>query len=530
MGSPVSQPIVNIQLLAAQTVDTFKDRRNLIVGQTGVGGTASDKVLVQDVHLLTDDQLITQFGNDHLYGSIVQWRSAVDVTGGGIIPKLDVIPVAPNGSGVAATSEIDFSGTATEDGTYTIAIVDEDKFDLILTVTSGDTATEVGDALDVAILALTNEPFTSANSTGTVTITATDVGTIGNFYGLRLAGVIAGLTTTVTGWASGATNPTLTDSLDAIEGLRYTGLAWPEGWNTDIDIPVDNFDARFNSSNAILDGVVFGGSSDTSTNNKSLVSTLNSQSLVFMGNNKVANALDKGPAILQPADWAAAYFMGVRAKRLSTGAQIADLLISPQGLDATGGPSLASLAYHNTPMVDMPVTLPADQYTSTEQLELRDEGFTIFGVNVAGNTMLMGDVVTTRTTDSAGNDNDSFLYLNYVDTGSVCREIIFATLKAAYPQSRLTEGDLIAGRSIENAASIKEQLMQIYEFLAELVLVQAGEAATSFFRDNTTVTVSLVDRLVTIVGPLPIVTQIGVINYNLSLSFTTGSTGLQLTA
>lgn len=530
MGSPISQPIVNIQLLAAQVVDTFKDRRNIIVGQNGVGGTAVDKVLVQDVHLLTDDELITQFGNDHLYGSIISWRSAVDVDGGGIIPQLDVIPVTANGGGVAATSIIGFTGTATEDGTYTIGIVDEEKFQIILTVTSGDTATVIGDALDAAILALTNEPFTSANSTGTVTITATDVGTIGNFYGLRLAGEIAGVTTAVTGWTGGATNPTLTDSLDAIEGLRYTGLAWPEGWNTDIDVPKDEFDSRFNSANAILDGVVFGGSSDTAANNTTLVSTLNSQSLVFMGNNKVSNTLDKGPVILQPADWVAAYFMGVRSKRLSTGALIADLLITPQGLDATGGPSLASLAYHNTPLIDTPVTLPAEQYTSTEQLELRDEGFTVYGVNVAGNTMLMSDVVTTRTTTSAGTDNDSFLYLNYVDTGSVCREIIFNTLKAAYPQSRLTEGDLIAGRAIENAASIKEQLMQIYDFLAGLALTQAGEAATSFFRDNTTVEVVLVDRLVTIVGPLPIVTQIGVINYNLSLSFTTGSTGLQLTA
>ena len=336
-----------------------------------------------------------------------------------------------------------------------------------------------------------------------------------------------------TGWTGGATNPTLTDSLDAIDGLRYTGLSWPEGWSivsADLDIPVDDFDARFNASNNILDGVVFVGHSDTVANQKTFVSTRNSQSLVVMGNNKLAATLNKGPVILQPADWVASYFMGVRAKRLATGAQIADLIVSPRGLDATGGPALASLAYHNTPLADAPVTLPANQYSSTEQIELRDEGVTVYGVNVAGNEMIMSDVVTTRTTDDSANSNDSFLYLNFVDTGSVCREIIFTTLKSAYAQSRLTEGDLVDGRSIENAASVKEQLMQIYKFLADNVLVQAGNEATSFFRENTSVTVSLVDRLVTIEGPLPIVTQIGTINYNLSLSFTTGSTGLGLTA
>jgi phage tail sheath gpL-like len=529
MGSPVSQPIVNIQLLAAQTVDTFADRRALIVGQTGVGGTAVDKALVESVHNLPDSTIQALFGTDHLYGMINSYRSAVNVQGGGIIPQLDVISVAPNVSGVAATSVVTFTGPATADGILNFAIVDEDLYSFKVNVTDTDTPTIIGDAFVAAVTALTNAPFTAVNASGTVTITANDVGEIGNKYALKYSGQVGGVGVTLTGWTGGATNPTLTDSLDAIEGLRYTGITWPEGWEDDIEVPADLLSNRFNVSNGIEDGVVFLGRSDTAANQQTFVSTLNNQSLVVMGNNVIDSDTQKGSVIVQPADWGAAYFMGVRAKRLSTGAQIADLLINPKGLDATGGPSLASLAYHNTPLADMPVTLPADQYTSTEQIELRDAGVTVFGVNRAANFMIMSDVVTTRTTDNAGNDNNSFLYLNYVDTGSVCREIIFNTLKAAYPQSRLTEGDLIDRRSIENAASIKEQLLQIYAFLANLALVQAGDSATAFFRENTNVDVSLVDRLVTIDGPLPIVTQIGTINYNLSISFTIGASGLELT-
>lgn len=529
MGSPISQPLVTIQLLAAQIVDTFKDRRNLIIGQTGLGGTAVDKALITDVHLMTDAQLITIFGNDYLYGEIVAWRTAVNVVGGGIIPVLDVISVSPNGGGTAATSIFTFTGTATAAGEFVFSIVDEGSFTINLTIPDTTTATQAGDLLVTAIGELTNEPFTAVNVAGAVTVTATDVGTVGNSYGLKVSGLTAGLSIATTGWTGGATNPSFTDVLDNIQGIRYTGLLWPEAWSDDLDPIVAAFDLRFNASNNIQDGVIFTGLSATVADAKTFVSTRNSQSLVVMGNSVVDVALNRGPVILRPADYVASEFMAIRAKRLATGAQIGNLVISPKGLDATGGAALASLAYHNTPLAQTPVTSPSIQYTETEQIELRDDGFTVYGVNTEINGMLMSDVVTTRTTDGSGNANDSFLFLNFVDTGSVSREIIFRTLKAAYPQSRLTDGDLIAGRSIENEGSIKEQLMQIYAFLATLVLVQAGSVATAFFADNTSVTIILSGRQVTIEGPLPIVTQIGKIDYNLSLIFNITGNGLELT-
>jgi hypothetical protein len=143
--------------------------------------------------------------------------------------------------------------------------------------------------------------------------------------------------------------------------------------------------------------------------------------------------------------------------------------------------------------------------------------------------MIMGPVVTTWLTDAGGNANVSFSYLNYVDTGSACREIFYNVLKSTYAQSRLTDGDLIAGRSMANAESIKAELLRIYRVLAGLALTQAGREAESYFNTNTDVTVSLADRLVTITGPLPIVTQLGTINYSLQLSFTIEGTGTQIT-
>lgn len=532
MGSPTSNPRVNIQLLAAAQVDAFADRRNLIVGQKGVGGTATTKVLVQNVHLLTDTAIATQFGTGEMYFRILEWKAGAQVSDGGIIPVLDVIPV-DEVSGTAASCTLTFTGTATADGSFTVSVVDEDRFDVIVPVASGDTPTVIAAAVDAAFDLIAIKPFTTAPVAGVLTFTAADSGTSGNFFGNKITGVATTVVPVFTAWASGATDPVVTDIFDVIDGRRYTGVSWPEYWKADLDVPKDEFDARFNVSNGILDGVVFHGRSETFANAQTAVSTLNSQSLVLVGNNTVTGDTQNGPAILTPPDWQAAFFMAIRAKRLTTGAQIADLIIAQNApRDATGGPSLASLPYFNTALNDAPVTVSADLYSSTEQITLENDGFTHYGVNIAGNTMIMGPVVTTFTTDAGGNPNDSFHYLNFVDTGSVCREIIFNTLRAVYAQSRLTEGDLIQGRSIENPASIKQQLMSIYRFLADLVLVQAGTEAETFFSDNTTVEItggSLSNRGVTINGVLPIVTQLGTIDYNLSLAFTIGQTGTTIT-
>lgn len=526
MGTVTSNPKVNIQLLPAALVDAFDDRRDIIFGQIGATGTAVDGALNVDVHTLTTAEIKTLFGSDtFLTNQILAWLSSNEA-----YSPLDVIGKDPAGGGVAATGVITFGGTATTDGEFLVTFVDEEQYQVTVAVTSGDTATQIGDTLVAAIGALTDPVFSAANAIGVVTATAKDVGTIGNDYGIKVEGVVPGVTVALTAWTGGATDPTLTGILDPIDGIRYTGAMWPEAWNANLSIIKDELDDRFNASNAILDGVVFHGLTDTFANIKTAIASENSQSVVFMGAPKLALTDHVGPAILRPADWVAAEFAGIRARRLTTDAPIADFIISTSGgLDAFGGPSLASLPYFNTPLADTPVTSPANLFSSVEQNELEDAGFTVYGVNSAKNFMIMGPAVTNWTTDKGGNPNASFKYLNYVDTGSACREIFFRVLKSTFAQSRLTEGDLIAGRSMANAESIKAELLRIYRVLSTLALTQAGREAESFFSQQTAVTVSLAGRKATINGPLPIVTQLGLINYSLQLAFTIEGTGTQIT-
>lgn len=525
MGSVTSNPRVNVSLLPAAIVSAYNDRRSLICGQIGSSGTAVDGALNVDVHTLTTAQIKTLFGDDtFLTNQILAWINA-----NGSYSPLDVIgkdPVAGN----AATGVVTFTGTATSDGTLYISFVDEEQYQVTVEVSNTDTADTVGTALATAIGNLTDPVFSVANVSGVVTATAKDSGTLGNKYGIKVEGSVPGITVALTAWSGGSGDPTLTSILDPISGIRYTGILWPEAWSANLSIPQTELETRFNASNTIMDGTVFCGLSDTYANIISTLSTENSKCTVRMGAPKLALSAHVGPAILKPADWVAAEFEGIRARRLTTDAPIADYIISTSGgLDAFGGPSLASLPYFNTPLSDTPVTASTYLFSATEQAALEDAGFTVYGVNSAQNYMIMGPVVTNWVTDAGGNPNDSFHYLNYVDTGSVCREIFYTTLKSVFAQSRLTEGDLIPQRSMANAESIKAELMRIYKVLSLQALTQSGREAESYFAQNTTVTVSLAERKATITGPLPIVTQLGTINYSLQLSFTITGTGTQIT-
>lgn len=527
MGSITSNPKVNIQLLPAAIVDAFADRRDIIFGQIGDSGTAVDGALNVDVHTLTNAQIKTLFGDDtFLTNQILAWLSS-----NGKYSPLDVIGKDPSGTGVAATGIVTFSGgPATSAGTYYISFVDEKAYQVEVAVDAGDSVTNIGDALVAAIALLDDPVFSVANVAGAVTATAKDKGTGANNYGIKVEGTVPGVTVAITAWAGGLNDPVLTGILDPIAGIRYTGALWPEAWSGGLATIKAEFEARFNASNAILDGTIFTGLTDTYANILSAISTENSQCVVMMGSPLLNLTAHKGPAILRPADWVAAEFAGIRARRLTTDAPIADKIITTSGgLDAFGGPALASLPYFNTPLADTPVTGATYLFSATEQSALEDAGFTVYGVNSAQNYMIMGPVVTNWTTDQGGNPNVSFHYLNYVDTGSVCREIFFRVLKSTFAQSRLTTGDLIPGRSMANAESIKAELLRIYRVLSNLALTQAGREAESYFAQNTIVTISLADRKATIAGPLPIVTQLGTINYALQLSFTITGSGTEIT-
>lgn len=521
-GSVVANPRVTVQLLPANIVQALDERRDLLVGQLGPSATATSGVVLDNIKQYSKSTLKSLLGQGELYQ-----RALAFLGPNGGYSKVDVLGVSPAGgtTAAAAAGSLAITGTATAAGTLTISLVDAKIFTVTVSIPSGSTATAAGDLVAAAINALVDKVFTAVNTTGTVAITASDKGTVGNYWGIRVSGSVAGLAVVVTQFTGGATDPTVTGILDAIGSRRYTGISWPEYWDASKAEVVDLLEKRFNAANSIQDGVAFIGKSLTYANALSYSSGLNTQVLVAMGSGKVAT----GPACLRPADWVAAEFMGIRARRLTTGAPIADYIVATSGpLDAFGGGHTASLPYFNTPLNDTPLSNITDGYADTEQLDLINSGFTVYGVSPSEADVVMGQVVTTYKTDAAGNENVSFKYLNYVDTGSVCREVFFRVLRSTFSQSRLTDGDLIPGLNMANAGSIRATLSSIYRTLANAGLVQAGRNAEAAFISNTQVSVNLSTGTATISGPLYIVTQLRTINYALQFSFAVGQTGTQI--
>lgn len=512
----ISQPDVTFNIQPATQTVGNNTHRALIIGQMTSAGTATSGALQEDIQ--NDNAWNTLFGADsHVARMITQFRRINGIT------PLDVIAYDDNGSGTAATGELELSGTATAAGTLLLTLGSNYDHKLEIAVAAGDTATTVGDAIDTAVAADTTLQVSSSNSTGTVTFTAGHKGTLGNEIAIKIENLPAGLTGTITGFSGGATNPTITGLAATIDNRRYQTIVFPGSWAiSTIDTEMDT---RWNVTNNILDGMVVTCKMDTYANLASFATTFNQQQLVVIGNPKVS-ATDRlvGGAIVEFSDNIAAQFAAIRALRLTDGANISNYVIGNNGLlDVTGGPAIASLPFFNTPFPYLPLVKQGDGLTRTQIEALQLVGVSVLGNNIARNSIIAGEIVTTYRTDSAGNTDTSFKYVEYVDTASNIREYFFNNARAQYAQTRLTDGALIPGRNMANADSIKAFMVGLYDDLsqADYVLTRAGEEYLKYFKNNLNVAINLATGTVTITMTVPIVVQLRTILATFKVAFNT---------
>jgi len=508
----ISQPDVSINIIPATQTISNEPQKVLFVGQM-ISGTATAGELVTNIGNAGEEDAL--FGTRSMVAQMIRQARVINK-----VTQFDAIALADDGSAVDATGSIAFSGTATEDGTYVISVGSKANYSVTVSVTSGDTATEVGDALETAFALLTNAPVTGANSTGTVTFTAANGGTLGNSYGIKVEGSVAGLSTTITAFASGATDPSLTGLFDVIDGERYQTIVYQS--NLTLTTLTTELDARFNVNNEILDGVGLIAKTDSLANILTLGNAQNSKSLTVFGNKVLDDTNHKGGSMLEFDDVITAKFGALRALRLTEGADISQFVISANGaLDSFGGKSIASLPYFNSPVTNLPLIPVGKGFTATEIEQLIAAGISTIGNNRTRTQVICGEIVTTRKTDAAGNDEDTFKYLNAVDTSSAIREFYFNNLRARFAQSRLTEGDLQANRNMANKAIIESYLDNLFQQMGDASLAQAGEAARRYFKQNRTVTLTLIEGKVTITMKMPIVVQLRQILATMQIAFST---------
>jgi len=513
-GSTIKFPKVNVPITGANAALENSQQRVLVIGQKRPSGNAAVGVLLQDIPVASNELAALVGGDGMLYQMLNDMRELNSVCAFDLI----VVP-----DGVAATASqglFAFAGTnATEDGTITATIGSKRKFTVDVPVETGDTPADIAAALDVAFAAITNKPFTTGLSGNNTTVQMNDLGEVYNRTGLSIdIDGASGITASITAMSGGTVNPDLqTGVADIFPEIRYQTVVSP--YPQSATPIVDVLDARFNADGNVLDGVLCVAYQDSFANISALVTPENSNSLVVFCDEWSAGDY---PAIFEFESCLAAQSGAIRAIRRQPDVNIAQFVITRNGaLDAIGGPAISSKPYANTSMPLLPIIAATRGFNQLEISQLNIAGASVLGNNKAANGVIMGQVVTTYKTDSAGNADITYKYLNYVDTASAGREYIFNNLQSDYAQSRLTDGDLIKGRSMANAQSIAATIVGYYQTLADsdFVIARKGQDILAFFKENLSVSVDLASGSVTVVFTLPIVTQLRNINAPMSLTF-----------
>ena len=479
---PILSPKTTLNIIGAQEIQAAAAQRVLLVGQM-LTGSAVAGVVSRDVSS-SETEINALFGaKSHIAELARKFKSVNKNT------ALDVLPIADNGAGVAASATLTFGGLATEDGSFDVYVMDKINYRATISVIAGDDDDAVAAKVDAALSALeTKWPFSTTSATNVVTLTASNKGTIYNSAPVGVEGSVAGITYTLAAFASGATDPVLTGILAATGNMRYQTISWPASYATTVLTTFLN--ARFNDEFEVLDGVGLTGKVDIFSN-LSAGPSQNSQSLVVKVDNLLALDSRKGPACQQIIDSQIAIFAAVRSLRLTEDASLSGIVTTVAARDQFGGSGASTLPYHNSILPGIAVPLPEDEFSLLQFQSLVEAGYSISSANKAYNAVILGDAVTTYKTNGAGDPDTSFKYLNRVDSSSAIREFFVNNYRARYAQSRLTNGEIVAGRDMVNEGAIRAFSKRLYENLADDAIVEKGQVAAKDFNQNLLIEVSV---------------------------------------
>ena len=513
-----SFPNVTANINSALTAQNAGERSILLTGCM-ISGTASSGQLIEGI--VSKAEFNAYFGAKSQIAKA--GRALIDALSiSKIKPKISAIGLADNASGVAATGTIAFSGTASAAGTLIVYIdsIRNGKYEL--NVASGDTATSIGAALVALITANTYSPVAAVNTSGSVALTAANDGTQGNTIGIKIEGTVAGITTTLTAMASGATNPVLTSLFDPVADKRFTSIVYPAEWGT--STLTDFTESRFNVDNKIVDGVGIVCKNDTYANTNTAGDALNQKTLAYLGGNLISSSTHKGGAIFESPLVRAAYGAAYRELRLTVGANVSSITTNNQSI---GGNFFGGIPYHNTPFSLLPIIETGNDFSDAECVELESSGIWLLRNNPANTVIISNEAVTTYKTDTLGQPDATFKYLNYVDTLTIIRDYVFQNLKSDFSQHILTTGQLIAGRPMVNREGFIARMMGYYATLSGIngnnnyVLLRAGTQEAKAFKKalEDSVVITLIDGKITAESIANIVTQVRNIIVNFTPTF-----------
>lgn len=492
-------PRIDFSILPANAKVGNESQKILFIGQKTSTGTATAGQLYENI--LNDKSWDTLFGTNSMLAAMIRNAKLINPE-----THFSAIALDDNVSGVKAVGKIDFAAT-TQSTTITLIVGSARNHKYTSTFAASTTAAAIANYFAAAITTDTRCPVTATTDVETLELTAVNAGTEGNFITIKCYSD-NNYTATITGMTGGANNPATTTLFDPISRLRYQHIVYPGSW--DISVLKNFLDARFNSARLILDGVGYVTVTDTIANFQTLLSPLNSQSLVVNCNKKVTTATKHIGGALEELNYVqTSVIVAIIGLRLTDGAEIASYLTGIVPIqDAEGGPSLATRPLFNTPVPFFTIIDKSNEWEDDEMDELKDLGGSVVGNNTARNTVIFGEFVTTYKTDSAGNDDISYKYLEYVHSIVAAREYCYNNLRKTYPQSRLTRGD--GGDGVVSSGQLSGYLDTLWSDLSGGVylLLQAGTEAYKLFQQSKQVILDVPNGKATVIMKVAILSQL----------------------
>ncbi len=284
LPAQIRAPGVYIEFDGSRAVENppAKPHRVLIIGQQLSTATVAEQTLNK---IFSDAKAEEFHGIGSQIAEMVRQYRKIDR-----LTELWTIALDEDAGGTASTGDIDFTGTATEDGELPIYIAGE-RF--AVAVSTGDTAADIETAA-VALIQGAGAQYSRLPVTVAadgvndgVDVTCKWKGTTGDKIDLRVAynegeKVPAGITVSITAMSGGATDPAMSDVVTAIGQNQYDTIVTPYTDATSLTA-LENHLSTMWGGTVQKEGHLFAADTDTVGNLTTLGNSRNSQFLTIMG-------------------------------------------------------------------------------------------------------------------------------------------------------------------------------------------------------------------------------------------------------
>ncbi len=404
----------------------------LAIGQRTSSGTIAEAALKD---IWSDVEGVTYFGQGSVLANLIkaQFRQHPGIT-------LDAIALDDADAGVAATGEIQFTGTATKAGVCRVWVGNR-YVDVVVEV--DDTAADIVDALvATGAAAYGDMPVTWADNLDDLTVTAKNKGPCGNdiYLGYELFNV-TGITVVVVDMASGLTHPDLDTALAVVEPQHY-------------------------------DIIVVGGFEDAtelaklSTHLDTLGGPLEMRGgfAVYATTGTIAAATTLADNLSTSFRFAPTVCRGLKTEPWELAGLYAGALAAETDL---------AMPLNNTELKGLDIPEAADRYTKLEVESMLWNGVGPIQLG-AGNRMRITRTISTQTENDAGAPVDDVLDIQTLRVLEWLRKQIDAMFAAKFPRAKFTDEKLEVAQlelvALLRGAATIEYLHQVEENVGGVVV------------------------------------------------------------